>query len=709
MSNPLSNPHPEPRAPKLPTLILATLIFATLLLAVGLGMASPSAASPDVESCHPPTEIRERLNAHDPYITGCRPDLPCWEGVPEALRALVESHPDVLRVQTSYLRARRYMAEDAEAREALADEYRKAAEAEPENADAQYLLGQALWGKDEGREALERALELDPDYAPALLSLSALDTREEPERAAERLQRFRQLCPDHPAGVLSVGPRLPKTLDLPAPLDVLRQEIRSLPAAEQLRAHSNLWALEFARSPVQEHAALRERIATEDLKRLEALDWPDRPLWWQTLESGYEVAGLHEKLAELNRRRAEQNPCEQSVLRAALEELGADKKGKGPEAYAEMTEDEARALLAGYEELDRRCPGDWMVQMSLFGTAAEMPETVVSNERLLEMGTAYLESRAEMGSRVRSSRPAQWVVAKALLERETGLEKVAEWLAEARQEMEEGEKKEDDVPSSMPEEFVKRIAVGKAAAKIDLDLMEGHAQLALGHLDAAQPLLARAREGFDRLAEMPLGNERLGSLEQQYSELRERLAEARGVDPSTLDLRPVEAEEPMEPAELLAALWNELDEPLEPFQLQDLEGRTWTVDDLKGRTTLINIWATWCGPCRAELPHIQELHEEWKERDDVRVITFDMDHSIGGVAPYLEKEGYDFPVLLAIDYLQELGVNGIPQTWLIDARGHVRKKNMGFGSELAEEWVADVKKQVETLGAEAPSASEVAE
>jgi thiol-disulfide isomerase/thioredoxin len=283
-------------------------------------------------------------------------------------------------------------------------------------------------------------------------------------------------------------------------------------------------------------------------------------------------------------------------------------------------------------------------------------------------------------------------------------------LGEAREEIKEREKVEEkEPPGSMPDGFAKRVAAGKAASEVDLDLMEGHAQLALGNLEPAHALLARAREGFDRLAELPLGEESLGQLGPRYSELRERLAEARGVDPSALDLPPVEAEESMEPAELLAALWNELDEPLEPFQLQDLEGRTWTVDDLKGRTTLINIWATWCGPCRAELPHIQELHEEWKERDDVRVITFDMDHSIGGVAPYLEKEGYDFPVLLAIDYLQELGVNGIPQTWLIDARGHVRKKNMGFGSELAEEWVADVKKQVEALGAEAPSVSEGAE
>lgn len=65
--------------------------------------------------------------------------------------------------------------------------------------------------------------------------------------------------------------------------------------------------------------------------------------------------------------------------------------------------------------------------------------------------------------------------------------------------------------------------------------------------------------------------------------------------------------------------------PLPDFAVADLRGRVWQLSDLKGRVTLLDFWATWCGACRAELPYIQKLYDRVKERKDLQVITFSVD------------------------------------------------------------------------------------
>jgi thiol-disulfide isomerase/thioredoxin len=116
------------------------------------------------------------------------------------------------------------------------------------------------------------------------------------------------------------------------------------------------------------------------------------------------------------------------------------------------------------------------------------------------------------------------------------------------------------------------------------------------------------------------------------------------------------------------------------FELADLSGKTWRLKELGGKTVLINLWATWCGPCNAELPQLQKFYEKVKDRSDIQVLTFNLDEDLGLVAPYLKDKGYTFPVLPAFSVVVNL-LDGfaIPQNWIVDPKGTWRWSQIGYG------------------------------
>jgi len=117
------------------------------------------------------------------------------------------------------------------------------------------------------------------------------------------------------------------------------------------------------------------------------------------------------------------------------------------------------------------------------------------------------------------------------------------------------------------------------------------------------------------------------------------------------------------------------------FTLKELGGSDLTLSDLKGKRVFVNFWATWCPPCRAEMPHIQAVYEE--KEDDVVFLAINLGESESKVEAFLEKNGYTFPVLMdpkgqtASLYL----VRAIPTSYVIDADGIVRGKHIGVLSK----------------------------
>jgi thiol-disulfide isomerase/thioredoxin len=128
--------------------------------------------------------------------------------------------------------------------------------------------------------------------------------------------------------------------------------------------------------------------------------------------------------------------------------------------------------------------------------------------------------------------------------------------------------------------------------------------------------------------------------------------------------------------------------PLPDVNLPDLAGKRWTSADLHGKAVLLNFWATWCGPCRSELPHIQRLFEVSKNRRDIAVVTVSVDDKPGIVEPYLKERKLTFPVLIAgPGSIRRWAPDGIPLTYVVDPKGTIVQEQTGFGGK-GDLWIA---------------------
>ena len=122
------------------------------------------------------------------------------------------------------------------------------------------------------------------------------------------------------------------------------------------------------------------------------------------------------------------------------------------------------------------------------------------------------------------------------------------------------------------------------------------------------------------------------------------------------------------------------------FALLSPEGERIALSDFRGKTVVLNFWATWCPPCRAEMPELQAAWEERGEGDDLVVFSVDFDETAGEVNDFFEDFGLTFPVALdgGGSVAEHYGVRGLPATFFIDAGGVLRSKNLGpvFGELL---------------------------
>jgi thiol-disulfide isomerase/thioredoxin len=132
--------------------------------------------------------------------------------------------------------------------------------------------------------------------------------------------------------------------------------------------------------------------------------------------------------------------------------------------------------------------------------------------------------------------------------------------------------------------------------------------------------------------------------------------------------------------ELAEVRWERAEKPFPPFELADLSGKVWRLKDLAGKSLLINVWATWCIPCREELPHLQEVYEKVKDRTDIQILTFDIDENVGAVVPFLKESGYTFPALPAYSFVkgQLPDYFTIPQNLIVDPKGAWGSMQGGF-------------------------------
>jgi len=101
----------------------------------------------------------------------------------------------------------------------------------------------------------------------------------------------------------------------------------------------------------------------------------------------------------------------------------------------------------------------------------------------------------------------------------------------------------------------------------------------------------------------------------------------------------------------------------------DMNGNRINLEDYRGKTVFINLWATWCPPCRAEMPHISEMYKKVKDTENLEFLMIALDKELGKSKDFIEKKGFSFPVVHASYGLNNsLQSQSIPTTLVVNPK-----------------------------------------
>ena len=143
---------------------------------------------------------------------------------------------------------------------------------------------------------------------------------------------------------------------------------------------------------------------------------------------------------------------------------------------------------------------------------------------------------------------------------------------------------------------------------------------------------------------------------------------------------PVPAPEPVfeSPADLTIELLRE-PLPVNEVAMEALDGRSMSTADWQGKVALVNFWATWCGPCREEIPHLIQLQERYPDHLQVVGVSTD-EGDPADVAAFAERMGVNYPIVMATEdlYREFPGVFALPTSFIVDPGGSIVQTHVGL-------------------------------
>jgi thiol-disulfide isomerase/thioredoxin len=607
----------------------------------------------------------------------------------------------------------RISSENPDEAPALHDRMVQMAKDHPDDPLALMLGGWALRGKNtpESLRLLQASITKAPNFPWAYKELAGDYFRgkiADQSKVKENIEAFFAICPastdNYAQWLLAKDPAMQPKVAV-----ALRARLEKETDPKRLRDYETLWGLEFRTRPPAEHDALRQQVA-QDLKRLEALNPYGDAEWQSFLINGYKQSGASK--ADLTAREdaiLQQFPHSEQALDILRSRW--DKVHKEPEdqtdaaAWAKYRKENQEAVQGWIRDF----PDDVYLQRYEWYYAIQGDDTISEKDgvdaldhflqsvRDYEPHSFWLFNYAN-GAQFLIDHHWQPVRALDLSEqaRKLDAEEVARGQTDDNLSTDDLKNREEEriwkvqYFDSITLQAAKQ--AGKPAAAINLK----------GEIEAPPPADKKFQSGYwhnrgrfealqnhpqDALAYYQLALQtrteppkaRQGKLRDDLTDEARALWKAQGGTEVAWAVwsKPPSSATPNQPAQ---GYWEKPTKPLPTFELSDLSGKTWRLKELEGKTVLISVWATWCGPCEAELPHLEKFYEKFKGRSDIQVLTFDIDEDLGLVAPYLKEKGYTFPVLPAYSTVVSL-LDGfaIPQTWLLDPHGTWRWKQVGYG------------------------------
>lgn len=694
--------------------------LACLLLLPGLAQAQAAG-----DYCDPSPVIRAELRkvskVHDE-------ELPYQARLAKQktiLQELVSKYPDDLHIRRRFQDSRRagFFADN----DALIVDYRAQMEQRPNDPVAVYLYARLLVGR-QTKEAIalaEKLIQQRPDFPWSHLQLAEIYNYQnfrDVAKSKDQLKQWIAKCPNEKAS-LNLTSRLGDKEMMTAAAQRLRTMLESTTNDEDLYNWDTLWTLSFKLKPVTEHAQLRQQIA-EDIKNLRAKNLNSRQ-WLQTLEAGYRQAGDKEGERWAQDEIIRLYPKSESVRRLVqmrYDEEHPFPKSDEPEAKKQSYH---QAMLQTTSEWIKRWPTDersWATRVHSLNS--------FKGSKNEDMEAAYngYEKAHELELYSYSTPPLAVTVARFYLSRGFRIEKVPALLQKAVDEMERIEKSRgvSDL-STMPEEVEGNLVYTR---------LQSWPLLAEAYAKLKQP--ARASEVLaemaDALKKKEPGEKASDNRKRSYAysagiywqtvakvaEVEQRKLDALTAYQTALSVRVksstpaagkdelsdntqrlwrelggtdqgwraylARVESKSKPASAEVATWDTKNTAMAEFELTDLDGRKWSLADLKGKVAFINLWATWCGPCRLELPYVEKLRAQLKDRKDVVVLTLNIDEEVGLVQPFMKDKKYTFPVLLGQVWADSQGINSIPRNWVVAVDGKLMFEGIGFGND-GEGWI----------------------
>jgi thiol-disulfide isomerase/thioredoxin len=599
----------------------------------------------------------------------------------------------------------------------------------PDDPLALMLAGWALRGKDtlEAIRLLEVSKAKAPNFPWAARELAAVyfsGKRVDQNKVKENIEIFFALCSastDRGAQfVLDKDPSLQPKVAV-----ALRACLQTETDPKRLQDYETLWGLEFRTRRPQEHDALRAQVA-DDLKRLDKLNPEGSSEWQAFLITGYKQSGASKdtitakedrlirgyphsnEALEIVRQRWEETHQEPSdpadtvawdkyqreheqALKVWIRDYPDDAHLQQFDWFYAILNDYALSEADGIAALDTFLqnvrdfspPGNrtW----AYFNAGQFLNERGWQPGRALEFSQQARQSSVPDLARLMDDDNLSGDDAKDRKETKIFEQQYFDGLtlraANLAGRPEEALKLKSSV--EMPPPAEKKLRSGYWLNRARLEAIQNHTQDALAYYQLAlqtRVIPPQARHG--RLRD-DLNDEAHALWKQQG-----------GTDAAW-----VVWSKPVEGAEQLAeGRWEKAMKPIPSFELSDLSGKTWRLKDLAGKKVFINVWATWCGPCQGELPHLQKFYEKVKDRSDIQVLTFNLDEDLGLVAPYMKEKGYTFPVLPAVSTVVTL-LDGfaIPQNWLIDPEGVWRWKQIGYGGVIDADFERDMLARLGTM------------